>query len=143
MRRVRRTALVPYSAEQMFDLVDDVHAYPEFLPWCTDAVEHDRDDAQVSATLELNKGGISKRFTTRNLREPGESIEMQLLDGPFSHLHGVWRFEDIGDEGSKVSLNIDFEFANVMVGMMFGSFFEQTCNSLVDAFIRRADVVYD
>ncbi|MEL7298043.1 MAG: type II toxin-antitoxin system RatA family toxin [Pseudomonadota bacterium] len=142
MRQVRRTALVAHSAEQMFDLVDDVSSYPEFLPWCSDAVEHERSLEEVHATLELNKGGVSKRFTTRNVRERGESLEMQLVDGPFSHLHGVWLFESLGPDGSKVSLNIDFEFANVMVGMMFGAFFEQTCNSLVDAFIQRADDVF-
>ncbi|MFK8053333.1 MAG: type II toxin-antitoxin system RatA family toxin [Woeseiaceae bacterium] len=142
MRRVRRTALVPFSAEQMFDLVDDVSTYPEFLPWCSDAVEHERDEAQVRATLELSKSGVSKRFTTRNIRARGEQLEMQLLDGPFSHLHGVWKFESLGEQGSKVSLNIDFEFENMMVGMMFGGFFEQTCNSLVDAFIRRAEDVF-
>lgn len=140
---MRRTALIRHSALQMFNLVDDVAAYPDFLPWCSDAVEHDRDEDEVRATLELNKSGVSKRFTTLNLRSPGEQIEMQLLDGPFSHLHGVWTFEPLGDKGSKVSLEIDFEFASMMVGMMFGSFFEQTCNSLVDAFIRRADDVYD
>ncbi|MEM7765375.1 MAG: type II toxin-antitoxin system RatA family toxin [Pseudomonadota bacterium] len=142
MQRVRRSALVGFSATQMFDLVDDVAAYPEFLPWCSNAVEHERDESEVRATLELNKGGVSKQFTTRNVRARGESLEMQLLDGPFSHLHGVWQFEPMGEEGSKVSLNIDFEFSNMMVGLMFGGFFEQTCNSLVDAFIRRAHDVY-
>ncbi len=142
MRRVRRNALVPYSADQMFALVDDVAAYPDFLPWCSHAVEHARDEQQVEATLELNKGGVSKRFTTRNIRVPGEQLNMQLVDGPFSHLDGIWYFEPLGDEGSKVTLRIDFEFTSVMVGMMFGSFFEQTCNSLVDAFIKRAGQVY-
>lgn len=143
MRKVRRSALVRHRAEDMFSLVDDIEAYPEFLPWCSDAQELDRTDAEVEASLELHKSGVSKRFTTLNLLEPGRRIEMQLVDGPFSHLHGVWSFEPMGEDGSKVSLHIDFEFANLMVGMMFGSFFEQTCNSLVDAFIRRADAVYD
>ena len=127
MRRGRRSALVPYSAEQMFVLVDDVAAYPQFLPWCSDAVEHDRDEREVQATLELNKGGGSKRFTTRNVRQPGERLDMHLLDGPFSHLEGVWFFEPLGDDGSKVSLSIDFEFTSKKVGMMLGSLIEQTC----------------
>ena len=142
MRKVRRSALVPHTAMQMFDLVDDVAAYPEFLPWCSDAVEHERNDDEVRATLELHKGSLSRRFTTRNLREPGESLTMELIDGPFRHLEGVWHFDAVGDSGSKVSLHIDFEFSSAMLSLMFGSYFEQTCSSLVDAFTRRAREVY-
>lgn len=142
MRKVRRSALVPYSAEQMFALVDDVTSYEKFLPWCSSSVEHDRGEQSVSATLELNKGGVSKEFTTRNVRHPYEAIEMHLLDGPFSHLEGLWSFEQMGDEGSKITLKIDFEFASMMVGMVFGAYFEQTCNQLVDSFTKRAQAVY-
>lgn len=142
MRKVRRSALVPYSADQMFALVDDVAAYPEFLPWCSDAVIHERTDDEVRATLELHKGSMSKRFTTCNRREPGSSLTMALVDGPFRHLEGVWHFETIGDAGSKVSLHLDFEFSSPMLSLMFGSYFEQTCSSLVDAFTRRAREVY-
>ncbi|MEL6446805.1 MAG: type II toxin-antitoxin system RatA family toxin [Pseudomonadota bacterium] len=142
MRQVRRSALVPYTAQAMFDLVDDVASYPEFLPWCSDAVEHERNDEQVRATLELHKGSMSKRFTTLNTREPGASLTMDLVDGPFRHLEGVWHFEPVGESGSKVALHIDFEFSSPVLSLMFGSFFEQTCSSLVDAFTRRAREVY-
>jgi len=142
MRRVNRSALVPYTAEEMFALVNDVEAYPEFLPWCNDAEVHSRSSREVEATLELHKGSMSKHFTTRNtLREPNE-IDLTLVGGPFRHLAGGWRFNKLGEEGCKVSLEIDFEFDNLFVDMMFGSFFEQTCNSLVDAFTRRAREVY-
>ena len=143
MRKVRRNALVPYSADAMFDLVDDVASYPEFLPWCSDAVVHERTEEQVRATLELHKGSMSKRFTTLNRRDPGRSLTMDLVNGPFRHLEGIWHFEEIGDTGSKVSLHIDFEFSSPMLNLMFGSYFEQTCSSLVDAFTRRARDVYD
>jgi len=142
MRSVNRSALVPYTADQMFNLVDDVESYPEFLPWCNDATVHSRDDDTVEATLELHKGSVSNHFTTRNTRRRPEAIDLALVGGPFRHLAGGWRFKDLGDGGCKVSLELDFQFDSMMVDLMFGSFFEQTCNSLVDAFTGRAESVY-
>jgi ribosome-associated toxin RatA of RatAB toxin-antitoxin module len=142
MRRVKRSAIVPYTAPEMFELVDRVEQYADFLPWCSASEEHSRTDDEVRASLELNKGSLSREFSTRNVRTPYERIEMHLLDGPFSHLEGVWTFDALGKSGSKINLDIEFEFASMMVGMMFGSYFEQTCNSLVDAFTRRARAVY-
>ncbi len=142
MRSVNRRALVPYKAQQMFGLVDDVAAYPEFLPWCHSAEVHSRSDEVVEATLELQKGAISKKFTTRNSRREFEAIDLALVGGPFKHLRGGWRFKDLGDAGSKVSLDLEFEFESRLTDMMFGTFFEEICNSLVDAFSRRAAVVF-
>ncbi len=142
MRSVKRSALVPYKAQQMFGLVDDVAAYPEFLPWCHSAEVHSRSDEVVEATLELQKGAISKKFTTRNSRCEFEAIDLALVGGPFKHLRGGWRFTDLGDAGSKVSLDLEFEFESRLTDLMFGTFFEEICNSLVDAFSRRAAVVF-
>ena len=142
MRHVKRSALVPYSAAELFDLVDDVEAYAEFLPWCSQSEVLNRNDEVVEATLELQKGSVSKAFTTRNLRSPNESITIDLLGGPFRHLQGGWQFQGLGDDGCKVSLEIDFEFESRMLDMVFGAFFQDTCNSLVDAFIQRAGDVY-
>ena len=143
MRKVERSALVPYPARDMFALVDDVEAYPEFLPWCNSAVVDSRSDDIVEATLELQKGAVSRTFTTRNTRCEFDSIELALVRGPFKHLSGGWRFKDLGDDGSKVSLDLEFEFRSRAVDLMFGSFFEETCNALIDAFSKRAAVVYD
>lgn len=142
MREVRRTALVPYSAKEMFELVDNVEAYPEFLPWCNDATVQSRDEETVLATLELHKGGVSKHFTTRNTLKPFQAIDMALVDGPFRHLDGGWRFRDIADDGCEVSLELEFEFDSRMVDLMFGRFFEDILSALVDAFTRRAAAVY-
>lgn len=142
MRKVRRTALVPHSAKEMFDLVDNVEAYPEFLPWCNDACVQSRDDQTVVATLELHKGSISKHFTTRNTLQPYEAIGMTLIDGPFRHLEGGWRFRDITDDGCEVSLELEFEFDSRIVDLMFGRFFEDTLEALVDAFTKRAAAAY-
>jgi len=126
----------------MFRLVDDVDSYAEFLPWCNHSEVLSRSDDTVEATLELHKGVASKSFTTRNTLSMDEAIDIELLGGPFRHLAGGWKFQSLGDEGSKVSLDLEFEFESRMIDMIFGAFFEETCNSLIDAFTRRAADVH-
>ncbi|MDZ7643782.1 MAG: type II toxin-antitoxin system RatA family toxin [Woeseiaceae bacterium] len=142
MRSVRRSALVPYSAEQMFRLVDDIESYPSFLPWCTDARIVRRDGTTVEATLEMSRAGLTRSFTTRNRRSEFDSIDLALAGGPFRHLEGTWRFQALREDACKVTLDLDFEFESRVLDMMLGAFFEETCNSLVDAFTRRAAAVY-
>jgi ribosome-associated toxin RatA of RatAB toxin-antitoxin module len=126
----------------MFTLVDNVEEYPAFMPWCKSAVVLSRTEQIVEATLGLQRGAVRKKFTTRNTRTEFESIELALVDGPFRQLAGGWTFNSLGDAGSKVSLDLDFEFESTLVDMVFGSFFEDTCNSLVDSFTQRAAAVY-
>lgn len=142
MRQVERSALVPYTAAQMFALVDDIGTYPEFLPWCKSAVVHFREDNTVEATLELQRGGISKSFRTRNSNEPAERIAMSLVEGPFRHLQGTWSFTQLADAGSKVELSLAFAFSSSMLDRALGRFFEETCNALVEAFTDRAAEIY-
>ena len=142
MRKVNRSALVPYTGREMFSLVDDVESYPEFVTWCNDATVESRSGNSVVATLELHKGPISKHFTTRNTRRDFEAIDMELVGGPFRQLSGGWRFRDIEDQGCRVSLELEFEFESRLVDMMFGAFFKDAGDSLVDAFTKRAREVY-
>lgn len=142
MTTIHKSALVPYSTEQMYELVDDVQKYPDFLPWCGAAREISRSENEVEASLDIAHSGIHKSFTTRNRLQPGQSIEMQLVEGPFKYLNGVWRFEKLGDAGSKVGLDLEFEFSNKLLGMTFGPVFSKLASSLVDAFIQRAQKVY-
>jgi ribosome-associated toxin RatA of RatAB toxin-antitoxin module len=142
MRRVSRSALVPYSAAQMYELVKDVEAYPSFLPWCNDAEVHIRGEDFIEASLELHRGKISKRFRTRNVLQPEKSLGIELVGGPFRHMSGGWTFQQLGDAGSKVVLNLDFEFESKATDVIFGRFFENTCNSLVDSFTQRAAKMY-
>lgn len=142
MRKVNRSALVPHSAEQMFSLVADIESYPDFLPWCTAAVIQSANGDVVEATLELNKSGVTKSFTTRNTLQRPEAIELALVGGPFRHLAGGWRFQPLGDEGCKVSLELEFAFESRMTDILFGQVFEDICNALVDAFTRRAGEIY-
>jgi len=142
MRKVSRSALVPYSAEQMYSLVEDVDSYPSFLPWCNDVDVHFREDNVVEATLKLHRGKVSKRFRTRNTMHPVQSMQLELVDGPFRYLSGGWNFRQLGDDGCKVSFYLEFEFESQALDLMIGAFFEGTCNSLVDAFTQRAAEIY-
>ncbi len=142
MRKVSRSALVPYSAEKMYSLVEDVDSYPTFLPWCNDVEVHLREGNVVEATLELHRGKMSKRFRTRNTMQPSDAMDLELVDGPFRHLSGGWRFRQLGAEGCKVSFELEFEFDGRVLDLMIGAFFEDMCNSLVDAFTQRAAEIY-
>ena len=142
MRKVNRSALVPYSAAQMYALVKDVEAYPSFLPWCNDAEVHIREQDFIEASLELHRGKISKRFRTRNVLREDEFLGIELVGGPFRHMSGGWTFHQLGDAGSKVSLDLEFEFESRATDVIFGRFFEQTCNTLVDSFTRQAAKIY-
>jgi len=142
MRKVSRTALVPYTAAQMFALVKDVERYPEFLPWCNDAEVHIRGEDFIEASLELHRGRISKKFRTRNAFQPDETLGIELVGGPFRHMSGGWIFTQLGDAGSKVALELKFEFESKATDIIFGRFFENTCNTLVDSFTRRAGDIY-
>ncbi len=142
MRKVSRSALVPYSVSKMYALVADVESYPAFLPWCNDAVVNLREGDTVEGTLELHRGGLSKHFRTRNVLTENESISMDLVNGPFKALTGGWRFQALGEDGCKVMLDLEFEFENRMTEMVLGRFFEDACNSLVDAFVQRAALMY-
>ncbi|MEE9142085.1 MAG: type II toxin-antitoxin system RatA family toxin [Gammaproteobacteria bacterium] len=139
---VSRSALVPYRPEEIFALVDDVESYPQFLPWCSDARVHERTDDHVDASIEISRSGFKQGFSTRNHNKAPRMIEMSLLEGPFRSLEGVWRFDPVGDDGCKISLDIDYEFSNSLVELAMGPAFGQILGTLVDAFCTRAAAVY-
>lgn len=142
MTTIHRHALTPYSAEQMYDLVDNIEAYPDFLQWCRSSEVISRDNDVVTARLELAKGAVHKEFTTLNRLMPGKMIEMKLVEGPFRHLEGFWRFEPLSEQACKVILDLDFDFNSKMVALVVGPVFSQVANTLVDAFCKRATTVY-
>ncbi len=125
MRKVSRSALVPYTAAQMYALVKDVEAYPSFLPWCNDAEVHVRKPDFIEASLELHRRGISKRFRTRNALQENVSLGIELLGGPFRRLSGGWQFQQLGDAGSKVSLELEFEFESRATDLIFRALFRE------------------
>ncbi|NWO06098.1 MAG: type II toxin-antitoxin system RatA family toxin [Alteromonadaceae bacterium] len=140
--QIDKTALVMHSAEQMFRLVNDTNRYPEFLPWCTDANVHEEADGQRRASLKISKGGMHHWFTTRNRVSEPERIELELVDGPFKHLTGLWQFQRLDDNACKVVLTLNFEFSGSLARMAFGPVFKYVANAMVDAFCRRADEIY-
>lgn len=147
MAVVSKTQLVPYSAEQMFDLVDDVEHYQDFLPWCSssevveDCYYEDRDSEMV-ASLEVKKGKVKRSFTTRNQRKRAEYIKLDLVDGPFSKLQGSWRFLGLDEHACEVSLHLEYEYSSKVVKAVFGLVFNHVSNTLVKAFVKRAGDVY-
>lgn len=143
MPQIERTSLVPYSCKQMFDLVNDIPAYPEFVPGCSGARVLNEAQAQIDAELQISKAGIQQRFATRNSLHEPHRIDLQLLSGPFKALQGAWHFEPLdGDTACKVVLRLDFEFSSKMLQFAFGKVFNEVNKRMVDAFAKRARVVY-
>ena len=142
MRKISRSALVPFTRQQMYALVEDVEAYPVFLPWCSDATLHWREGDTLEGSVEMNRAGLRRSFRTRNIMRQDEAIEMSLVEGPFSHLAGTWEFIALGESGCKVSLDVEFEIRSRTTDRLLGRFFEEICNSLVDAFVHRAEQIY-
>jgi ribosome-associated toxin RatA of RatAB toxin-antitoxin module len=142
VREIHRSALVTFSPEQMFDLVIDVERYPEFLPWVAGAELHEKSESDLLASMEMHRGGMRERFTTRNEFDRPGFMNMQLVRGPFRVLDGRWTFAPIADAGTRIELAMRFEFANPVVSLLFGKAFEQSCNTLIDAFIARARVLH-
>ncbi|OZI13808.1 ubiquinone-binding protein [Sodalis-like symbiont of Philaenus spumarius] len=142
MPHITRSALVPYSAEQMFALVNDISAYPEFIPGCTASRVLEQNGSELTAEMNVSKAGISKSFTTRNVITENQSIVMRLVEGPFSSFAGDWRFSPLSEEASAIEFHLDFEFKNKLIEMAFGRIFKEIVSSMVMAFTRRAKEVY-
>ncbi|KAF7786931.1 hypothetical protein PRUB_a3749 [Pseudoalteromonas rubra] len=141
MPQVEKSALVMYSTQEMFNLVNDVDAYPAFLPHCSGARVIDTSDQGMTASLEISKAGLTKWFTTKNQYE-GNRVRMQLVDGPFKSLHGYWEFIELDEQACKVCLKLEFEFANKLVELAFGRIFNEVAKNMVSAFTQRAKIVY-
>lgn len=142
MHVLKRNALVPYSAEKMFNLVNDIESYPAFLPWCHASRIISRTDDEVVAELEIMWKGIHKSFTTRNCLHPNERIEITLVTGPLAHLDGIWFFNALDKNACKISLDMEFEFTRSFVDLIFQPIFQHITNTFVDAFCNRAKDLY-
>ena len=142
MKVIDRSALLPFSASQLFDLVNDIEAYPQYMDGCVDARVLSREGNTIEAELKLAKGGISQRFSTRNSLQENESITLELVEGPFASFCGQWRFKALGDEACKVSLRLEFATNNALVGAAAAKLFDRVTGELVDAVSRRAKLLY-
>lgn len=141
MSIVKRSREVKYSCEAMYNLVNDVESYGEFLPYFEQSVVHHRDEDEVQATLVVSAAGMQKSFTTRNRLQKNKMIEIRLVDGPFSHLEGFWRFDET-PVGCMISFDLEFQFSSRMVAMLLEPFFEQVTNRMLDAFCTRAEAIH-
>jgi ribosome-associated toxin RatA of RatAB toxin-antitoxin module len=142
MQVVERSAIVTFTPAQMFALVNDVARYPEFLPWCVGARVEEISETERLAAVKVARGVLRTEFTTRNTLHRDAQILMELVDGPFRDLTGQWRFEAIGERGSRVYFRLAFEFKNRLTAAAFNTIFETLCGSIVDAFVLRARKIY-
>jgi ribosome-associated toxin RatA of RatAB toxin-antitoxin module len=139
MQRVRKSVLVPFPAARMYELVDAVERYPEFLPWCAAASILESHDAGKTARVDIDYHGVRAHFTTDNVNTPGESIVVTLADGPFRHLHGEWRFRALSEDACKIEFELAYEFSTHILEMVFGRVFNHIAETFIDAFVRRAE----
>ena len=139
MRSVKKSVLVPYSAAQMFELVDRVELYPHFLPWCGGTQVLEQSENRKAARIDIDYHGVRAHFTTDNVNDPPRSIVVTLKDGPFRHLHGEWRFIALSEHGCKVEFDLAYEFATSLLDRVIGPVFSHIANTFIDAFVKRAE----
>lgn len=142
MKEISRSALLPFSAEQMFDVVNDVALYQDYLPSCSRSEVIESSPELMVASLTLTRAGVSQQFTTRNKLAAPQRIDLQLVEGPFTTLNGYWLFSQLGEDGCKTEMNLKFDFNSRMLNATFGKVFEQVADSLVEAFCERAKVLH-
>ncbi|BDH44835.1 ubiquinone-binding protein [Salmonella enterica subsp. enterica serovar Choleraesuis] len=142
MPQISRSALVPYSAEQMYQLVNDVKSYPDFLPGCTGSRVLNASPSEMTAAVDVAKAGISKTFTTHNTLTSNQSILMNLVDGPFKKLMGIWKFTPLSADACRIEFHLDFEFTNTLIELAFGRIFKELASNMVQAFTSRAKEIY-
>ena len=126
----------------MFELVNNIDDYSQFLNWCDSSSILNQSDDQITASVEINKGGIKQTFSTLNTLTPYESISMELVDGPFDELSGEWRFEPLGENAAKIHLDLQFKFKSMLIDMALSPVFKNIANSQLDSFVARAKYIY-
>lgn len=142
MAQVEKSVLVPHSAERMFRLVDEAERYPEFLPWCGGVDLKWRDDITTTATLHINYHGVRQHFTTENSKVIPTLMDIKLVEGPFRHLEGVWRFIPLAEDACKIEFKLHYEFSSHLLEKIIAPVFSYIANTLVDAFVQRAEKIY-
>ena len=142
MHNISKSAIVPYSCKEMYQLVNRVDRYPEFQDWCTSTSILNQTEDQVTASVKINKSAFNQSFTTINNLTPNKRIDMQLKDGPFSHLSGYWKFTKLNNSACKVELQLQFDFSSKLVDVAISPIFSSIANSQLDAFVKRAKYVY-
>ena len=134
---------MPFKQKDIFNLVNDVEAYPEFLPWCSSAKIFEKTSDQVLAKLTLKKMGVSYELVTRNRLRPFNLIDIELVEGPLQSLRGEWLFTELGDLGCKVEMSLGFEMKKRFVDKAMGSLLENAAEDMVRLFSSRAASIFE
>lgn len=142
MTHIQQNALLPYSAQAMFDLINDIASYPQFMNGCLAAEVLHRSETEVLARLDLGKAGLKYSFTTRNTLDAPESMTMELVDGPFKQFDARWTFTALTEDACKASLDMQFEFSSGLLDLALKNLFDSSCKNLVNAVCKRADKLY-
>ncbi len=157
MKHVRKSVLLWYSPAEMYRLVTDVARYPEFLPWCDSASVLQEHADGVTAQVSLAYLGVRHAFTTRNVHLADTSVQLALVDGPFSALQGLWLFRPLGAKATKanataaattpqtackVEFDLRYAFASPALQAVVSPVFDKVANTLVESFVKRAEQVY-
>lgn len=141
MQCIRKSLLVPHSAERMFNLVERVEDYPKFLPWCGGVEVHEHTDTVLDVTVRIEFMKVKTFFRTRDIKTTN-TIDMRFVDGPFKTLHGLWTFTPLDEDACKIEFALDYEFSNRVIEAVIGPVFSKITSTFVDAFIQRADRLY-
>ncbi|RTL58023.1 MAG: type II toxin-antitoxin system RatA family toxin [Rhodocyclaceae bacterium] len=142
MAVVEKTVLIERTPAQMFDLVDRVEEYPQFLPWCGGTELHERTDTCTVATLHINYHGLKSHFSTENEKEAPSWMSIRLRDGPLKQMDGLWRFIPLGDSACKIEFRLHYEFSNKLLEKALGPVFNHIANTFVESFVKRANQRY-
>lgn len=142
MQSVKRSALVSYSAEDIYKLVVDVRSYPEFLNWCSGSEVLEEEGEHMIARVDIDFKGVKQSFTTRNHHYPTTRIDIEFVSGPFSQLMGSWKFLELDQQACKIELDLNFDFSNPIMVRLVGPVFKWIADNQVEAFVRRAQQVY-
>lgn len=143
MKEIARSAIVEHSAARMYALVEDIEAYPVFLPWCAAAVVHERRPGATKATLTVSAGRVRQSFTTQNENRPGEAIAMRLVEGPFRRFAGQWRFVPLAPHACRIEFSLRYEFSSRALARLLAPLFERMADTMVEAFVRRAAQIHE
>lgn len=142
MNTVKKTILIPYSQEQMYNLVNDIKNYPKYIPWCSSTKIIEENPTFITATIYVEYLKIKTNFTTKNTLKPYSKIELNLISGPFSIFSGFWFFDKVDENSSNITFEINYKFNNIILEKIFGSVFYLLCTNIIDCFIKEADKIY-
>ena len=139
MHNIHKSAIVLHPAQKMFQLVDSVENYPQFLPWCGSTQIIERDNDKTIASIEINYKGIRQTFTTENTKKQNQEMIIKLIDGPFKSLSGEWMFKNLDKDSCQIELKLEYEFSNVILEKLISPVFNMIANTFIDEFIKEAN----